>query len=431
MEQDDLWLNDLADAILDGTPADLDSAASDASNSRGAALRQARILARIAELDRSLPADRDFDATARGEDTRSSLTSWGRLTIIEEIGRGAFGVVYRARDPRLDREVALKLLWPHAGIDPDRLAACVIEEGRLLARVRHANIVSIYDADQIDGRVGLTMEFVRGQTLEKALREQGPFTPAEVVGVGIQICHALSAVHQAGLLHRDIKAQNVMREEDGRLVLMDFGAGRALDRESGTDTGLAGTPLYLAPEIFDGQPATVQSDIYSVGVLLYHLLTGIYPVTGRTIRDVRQAHRQNQHVPLRAARLSAPDALRDVVDRALAPSAVDRYATAHAMAAALTDVDAPLPAAYPWRWLVAGVVLLDQVVARATVNASRVFPLFNDRGTLNVGAPADVAVLELREGVFEFVDNYGNKRTGRQRLFPSGTVLGGKRVPRV
>jgi serine/threonine-protein kinase len=339
VEQDDLWLNGLADAILDGSAADLSGTSSETSDSRRAAIRQADILARIVRLHLSLSADSAAVGETASEEAAGQLTSWGRLTIIEEIGRGAFGAVYRARDPRLDREVALKLLRPHTGVDPDRLAESVIEEGRLLARVHHPNVVAIYDADRIAGRVGLTMEFVRGRTLEQILQERGPFSTSDVAAMGSEICRALGAVHQAGLLHRDIKAQNVMRQEAGgtgwRLVLMDFGAGRELDQQRGWVTDLAGTPLYLAPEIFQGHPATVQSDLYSVGVLLYHLLTRSYPVAGRTVRDIRDAQRRNQRESLRRVRADVPDALVRVIDRALEAHAADRYASADLMAAAL------------------------------------------------------------------------------------------------
>src|SRR6185503_15697812 len=108
----------------------------------------------------------------------------------------------------------------------------------------------------------------------------GPFSSDEVVTVGAEIAQALAAVHAAGLLHRDVKTQNVMRRADGRLVLMDFGAGRPADTEPGEDAVITGTPLYLAPEVLNHQRATVQSDIYSLGVLMFYLLTGAYPVSG-------------------------------------------------------------------------------------------------------------------------------------------------------
>jgi tetratricopeptide (TPR) repeat protein len=199
--------------------------------------------------------------------------------------------------------------------------------------VRHANVATIYGAERIGDQIGLWMEFVRGQTLEQVLQQQGTLSVAETIDIGIDLCRALSAVHAAGLLHRDVKATNVMREADGRVVLMDFGAGRDLADNSSSD--LTGTPLYLAPEILEGEPATPKSDVYSLGVLLYHLLTGSYPVRARTLRQVRAAHQQRQRLGLHAARPDLPSALERIIDRATDPDPVRRYESAAAMAADL------------------------------------------------------------------------------------------------
>ena len=185
----------------------------------------------------------------------------------------------------------------------------MIREGQLLAKVRHPNVVTVYGAERIDGRVGMWMEFVDGRTLEEELRASGPRTPDQVIDVGLALCSALAAVHDAGLLHRDLKAQNVMRAADGRLLLTDFGAGRVRDRGHDGDDGrteLAGTPLYLAPEVLKGAPASVVSEIYGVGVLLYHLATGSFPVRGRTLRDLLKAHADGQRAGARAFRGRVP-----------------------------------------------------------------------------------------------------------------------------
>src|SRR5580692_4233475 len=140
------------------------------------------------------------------------------------------------------------------------------------------------------------MELVKGRTLAELLRAQGPFSAREAALVGLDLCRALAAVHGAGLLHGDVKAHNVMREEGGRTVLMDFGTGRDIwpdhaPRHRGPADDFSGTPLYLAPEVFAGQARTKTTDIYSLGVLLYHLVTRSYPVEGRTREDVERAHR--------------------------------------------------------------------------------------------------------------------------------------------
>jgi serine/threonine-protein kinase len=330
---DETFLEQLAEAILDGKSAPPASGAA-ANAEHAAVLRQAEILARIAHIHQNVPED---DTALGSVEGGSVPLSWGRLTILEELGRGTFGAVYRARDPRLERDVALKLLWP-GKTDPDRFINSMVEEGRLLAQVHHPNVVSIYDANVIDGRVGLTMELVRGQTLAQEFQAGGPFLVRDIIVVGREIAHALAAVHEAGLLHRDVKSHNLMRRADGRLVLMDFGAGRRVERNSGEDAAITGTPLYLAPEVLEGYRATVQSDIYSLGVLLFHLLTGRYPVTGHTIRELRDAHQQKRRESLTSIRKDVPEALAGIIDRALAPVASQRWGSANDMANAMAAI---------------------------------------------------------------------------------------------
>jgi serine/threonine protein kinase/Flp pilus assembly protein TadD len=188
------------------------------------------------------------------------------------VGRGSFGEVYRAWDPHLEREVGLKLLLPRSAGDEEQFQT-LLREARALAAVRHPNIVPVHGIDQHDGLVGFWTDFVHGKTLAALVREQGPFGYREAVLAGIDVCKALSAVHRAGLLHRDIKAENVMREEGGRILLMDFGLSALPHQQK----DFAGTPLYMAPELFEGAPSTVASDIYAVGVLLFFLVTGKHP----------------------------------------------------------------------------------------------------------------------------------------------------------
>src|SRR5262245_48789425 len=198
--------------------------------------------------------------------------TWGPLEIRRTIGHGRFGTVHVAWDPSLEREVALKILR-----SADQSAA-VIREARLLARVRHPNVVTVYGVDQHDNAVGLWMDLIEGLTLRQVLALRGVLGAQEAALIGIDLCRAVAAVHKAGLVHRDIKVHNVMRETGGRIVLMDFGAGEDRSDPSRAIHGSIGTPVYTAPEIFSGAPATIASDVYSVGVVLYHLVTMQYPV---------------------------------------------------------------------------------------------------------------------------------------------------------
>ena len=329
-------LDDLVSAILDGTPIDWGAVESSSDGAARPLLRQLRVLAAVADLHRGLTPGTESRARFPTDCVEppgvGAPVLWGHLRLVERIGRGAFGEVYRAWDTRLDREVALKLL--PAGRSPhDREASTIVHEGRLLARVRHPNVVTIYGAEQISDWTGLWMEFVRGQTLEQILEERTIVSTAEAVGIGLELCRAMSAVHGAGLLHRDIKTHNVMRAEDGRIVLMDFGTGRELDGDASSD--LAGTPLYLAPEVLEGQPATVRSDIYSLGVLLYRLVTGSYPVHARTVRGVRRAHELGERTAVQAARREVPSRLARIIERAIEPRPERRYESADALGADL------------------------------------------------------------------------------------------------
>jgi len=238
-------LDDLADAILDGAPIDWAGVESRADGHRRALLDRLRVLAALANVHRDRSAARltdderdDGPSDATGE-RGAHVDRWGHLTLIKLIGQGAFGQVYRARDTRLDRDVALKLLLANGACGAER-ASSIIEEGRLLARVRHPNIVTIYGAERIGDQIGLWMELVKGQTLEQILEQGARFTVGETVEIGIQLCRAISAVHDAGLLHRDIQSHTELVAEDGRVVLLSFCAGRAAGDESAA--GLGGRP---------------------------------------------------------------------------------------------------------------------------------------------------------------------------------------------
>jgi serine/threonine-protein kinase len=319
----------LVKAVLDGRPVDWDTAESSASSDdQRKQIRHFRTLAAIAALHRESEATETGGPSAHAE-------LWGSLRLLERIGHGSFGDVYRAWDTKLDREVALKLRR-HRDAPGDASEAQALEEGRLLARIRHPNVATVFGADRIGDRVGIWMEFIHGRTLEQALRSHGALGAKEATSIGLDLCLALSAVHRAGLIHRDVKAQNVMREDGGRIVLMDFGAGRDAVEERPAE--LAGTPLYLPPEIFAGASATVRSDIYSLGVLLYHLVTASYPVKGRTTAELRQAHAVRRRSWLRDERPDLPDRFVQVVEHALAFEPNERYESAGSMEAALARI---------------------------------------------------------------------------------------------
>jgi eukaryotic-like serine/threonine-protein kinase len=321
-------VTDLAAEVLDGRPVDWAAAESTADTKARRLLKHLRSLETLAEVHRT-----DVAAPSPPGDAR--LGFWGHLRLIARIGTGTFGEVYRAWDSRLDREVALKLLPADPALEGQH--ASLIHEGRLLARVRHQNVATIYGAEQIGDRIGLWMELVAGRTLEQMLENGTTLSPSEAARIGVDLCAAVGAVHDAGLLHRDIKAHNVMVAADGRVVLMDFGTGRDVEDTSRSD--LAGTPLYVAPEVLCSAPATVQSDVYSLGVLLYHVVTGTYPVRGTTLAEVRRAHETNTRVPLREARSGLPLRLIAAIERAIDPRPEKRHRDARSFAGDLRAVN--------------------------------------------------------------------------------------------
>jgi serine/threonine protein kinase/cytochrome c-type biogenesis protein CcmH/NrfG len=332
-------LDELAGAILDGTSVDWRTVHSSASETERPLVEELHVLATLADLHRN-----------QREESVLPPETWGHIRILEPLGTGAFGRVYRAWDTRLDREVALKLL--PAQSTADARTSCIIEEGRLLARVRHVNVVTIYGADRIGDTVGLWMELIDGSTVEQRLAQGLPFQPSEVIEIGTQICHAVSAVHGAGLLHRDIKAQNVMLASDGRAVLMDFGTGWEMTEASASTGALAGTPLYLAPELFHDSKATIRSDVYSIGVLLYRMLTGTYPVRAENVADLRLAHERRDRDDVLTVRCDVPRRLAGIIERAIDPDAERRYESVDALATALAALQ-PRRAVTPLKYAIA------------------------------------------------------------------------------
>jgi eukaryotic-like serine/threonine-protein kinase len=321
----------LVEAIADGLPIDWSSTdAADLTPEDRRLVAELRVLERLHTLHRRQGASPgtglpQADITTTTAEPRST---WGHLQIKGILGTGGFGVVFRAWDPRLASEVALKVLARDTGI-----GEAVIAEASLLARVRHPNIVSIYGADRHNGEVGLWMELIRGRTLSEIVRTQGTFGAREAALVALDLTRALATVHGAGLLHRDVKAQNVMREEGGRIVLMDFGAG--VESAGASRLKIVGTPLYIAPEQLDRPESTPQSDIYSLGVLLYHIVTGSYPIAADSLSGAEVAHRLGQRKRLRDVRPDLPTEFVQIVERAMHPDVRERYRTAGELESAL------------------------------------------------------------------------------------------------
>ena len=270
----------------------------------------------------------------------------GRYRILEPIARGGMSTVYAAVDERLDRLVAVKVMSAALSADPafsDRFA----REARAAARLTHLNAVSVYDQGHQVGPDGhhvfLVMELVEGRTLRDLLRERGHLSVAEAVSIMEPVLSALSAAHRAGLVHRDVKPENILLSDDGVVKVADFGLARAVETDiTSTRTGLMmGTVAYCAPEQIANGTADPRSDVYSAGVVLFELLTGEAPYVGGSAMTVAYQH-VNSRVPAPSSRLGGHGAVPTEVDE-LVIAATDsdptgRPADAGAFLAEIADI---------------------------------------------------------------------------------------------
>ena len=258
----------------------------------------------------------------------------GRYRLGELLGRGGMAEVRAARDERLDRDVAVKILRPELAADP-LVRQRFESEARTSARLSHPNVVNVFDAGSDDESVFMVMERLPGETLDDELAA-GPMAVDRVVSVGAQVLDALAAAHAAGVIHRDIKPGNVLTCLDGVVKVADFGIATVLGAASVTATGLIiGTPAYLAPERAEGQPASDRSDVYSVGAVLYTCLTGRRPFEADSAVALMTVMQTRDPTPIREVRPEVPAGVAEVVARAMAKDPSRRFASAADMRAAL------------------------------------------------------------------------------------------------
>ena len=277
----------------------------------------------------------------------------GRYRLLEPLGSGGMSVVYKGLDTSLHREVAVKVLHPHLSRQHEARAR-LAREARAVARLQHPNILEVFDfADPASEEAFLVTELVRGVTL-KAFAEQQKLWPPELAAMVVeQLARALGHAHEAGVIHRDLKPENVMIRDDGVLKLMDFGIARVLDPgERMTVTGaLVGSPAYMAPEVIDGQPATAESDVFSLGTLLYWLCTGTLPFQAASTQATLKRILDGSYDDPRGPCPALSDGLAAIIARCLEREPSRRYTGAQELSTALatemealgfTDVEAVL-----------------------------------------------------------------------------------------
>jgi len=279
-----------------------------------------------------------------GNKQSGEVTQIGKYEIIDVLGRGGMGVVYRGIDKQIGREVAIKTLTQGFMGDAAMMAR-FYEEGRRTGRLKHQNIVTVYDLGDDNGTPYIVMECVEGEPLDKLIRSGAPLSLADRLGIIEEVCRALGYAHRHNVIHRDVKPANIFVQPDGSAKLLDFGIARLEKRDqeiSQTQTGhLIGTIPYMAPERLRNEAVDGRSDIFAAGVVLYQLAAGQLPFSGADT-VLMQKILMEPHTPLSSIRADLPSSLEQIVNRALAKSPDDRYPAAEEMAADLTTVIAEL-----------------------------------------------------------------------------------------
>ncbi|MET8203553.1 serine/threonine-protein kinase [Micromonospora taraxaci] len=328
----------------------------------------------------------------------SEVVLSGRYRLDERVATGGMGDVWRASDLILGRQVAVKVLLPALVSDPDFIAR-FRAEARIMAALRHPGIVQVFDCGADDlpddgGRADyLVMEFVAGEPLSKRIETAGRLDVAETMSIVAQAAAALNAAHRGGIVHRDVKPSNLLVQEDGTVVLVDFGVARSTDITSITSTNaVPGTALYMAPEQAAGRPVSGATDIYALGAVTYCCLTGSPPFTGDNPLQVAVRHLDDEPPELPH---EIPEAVRALVSRALAKDPLDRFSSGAAMAeaarTAVTGGEPPTAMATPVALRDAGPGTRTDVPAGAAVASGAQTGRQRRRGPL-VGAAAAVLV---------------------------------------
>ncbi|HYC07857.1 MAG TPA: protein kinase, partial [Candidatus Binatia bacterium] len=259
----------------------------------------------------------------------------GRYRLMELLGQGGMATIYRANDAQLNRDVAVKILRPEYGRDPE-FGARFRQEAQSAAALNHPNIVSVYDFGQDENGPYIVMELVDGEDLATILRRNGPLAPRQAARLTADVARALSAAHARGFVHRDVKPGNVLVSSDGRVKVTDFGIARAIAEAQMTLPGTTlGSVHYFSPEQARGEQATAASDIYSLGIVLYETLTGRRPFEGDSAASIAMARLAGPAPSPSEVRGGIPPALEAIDRRAMALDPGQRFPSAAAMADAL------------------------------------------------------------------------------------------------
>jgi len=268
-----------------------------------------------------------------------------RYEIIEEIGKGGMGKVYKVLDREINERIALKLLRPEIASRKE-IVERFRNELKMARKISHKNACRMYDIGKDGDSRYITMEYVSGEDLKKSIRRMGPLTLKKTLSISRQICQGLSEAHHLGIVHRDLKPQNIMIDREGNTKIMDFGIALSQEARGITDSNIMmGTPHYLSPEQFDGKRADERSDIYSLGTIIFEMVTGQVPFDGENALSIAVKHKTEKPLDPRESNPQIPEELRRLILKCMEKNPSQRYQTATELYSALSSLDQSLPTA--------------------------------------------------------------------------------------
>jgi len=286
---------------------------------------------------KKIPITETLETPTEGLTTGSTFA--GRYQIIEELGKGGMGKVYRVIDKKLNEEVALKLIKPEIASDKKTVER-FSNELKLARKIVHKNIARMFDLNEEKGTHYITMEYVRGEDLKRLIRKIGQLSAGQAIPIVKQVCEGLAEAHRLGVVHRDLKPQNIMVDEEGNARIMDFGIARSLKAKGITDSGMMiGTPDYMSPEQVEGKEVDKHSDIYSLGVILYEMVTGQVPFKGETAFSIAFKHKSEKAKDPKEINAQVPSDLSHVILKCMEKDKEKRYQTAEVLHSELIKIE--------------------------------------------------------------------------------------------
>jgi serine/threonine protein kinase/tetratricopeptide (TPR) repeat protein len=294
-------------------------------------------------LPKEKSSSQDETRTAHYKELTVGLTFFNRYQVLEELGKGGMGRVYKVLDKEINEKIALKLLNPKIATD-QRTIKRFRNELKYARQISHKNVCRLYDFREEEGIHYITMEYVPGEDLKSSIKRIGPLSAGKAIFLAKQLCEGLREAHKLGIVHRDLKPRNIMIDKEGNVRIMDFGIARSLRTEGLTDTGIMiGTPEYMSPEQVEGRETDQRSDLYSVGVVLYEMLTGTVPFQGDTPISIAVKHKTEVPPDPRALNPQIPEELSIVILKCMEKDQEKRYQNVNELLSILNHLEEKYP----------------------------------------------------------------------------------------